>query len=487
MLNSSSSPDKIGVGIDFGTSNSSVAIFDGKQLFMVPLDAENAQPEIMPTAIYVDKSYRFTIGQKAISTYLKDNAGKLIELKKEMLNEIEISVAGTDKTSNKDGSITYTAQVHQFTNQNIMGRLFRGLKTWLGYQDFENIRIFDQRYEVSELLSQIFTHFKSKIQSHNKTSIQSIYVGRPVSFQGGRQCANKTALARLSEACKLTGFQKIKYYLEPVAASLSYMRNCRSNSNQTFLTFDFGGGTLDLCIVKKDADNFEVLGTEGMDIGGDMIDKEIYREKVFPELGEGCSIQIERGNNPKSIPFPFFEIENSLLNWQLTHELNKPDLRGQIARGIDQGGSTGEKLARLKQLITRNLSYLVLQAIEKAKIELSTKEKTKISVPQLPLEIQFTRLELNSMLSDILDSIEIGVHKLLKKSNIAPAEIDGVVCTGGSSKIPVVQDRLKKIFPGKVTEHDAFISIAFGLALADYYDLELELEEDSLLSNAKLL
>ena len=88
----------LGIGIDFGTSNSSVAIFDGHELRYVELEPNTASPEVMPTALYLDRALSAEVGRSAIDTYMRDNAGRLIELKAEEIGEILITVAGTDNT-----------------------------------------------------------------------------------------------------------------------------------------------------------------------------------------------------------------------------------------------------------------------------------------------------------------------------------------------------------------------------------------------------
>ena len=76
------SPSKVGIGIDFGTSNSAAAMFDGEQVVLVQLAEQHA---IMPSANYIDKDFKTTIGQQAIDAYIKGNQGRKVELSLEVL------------------------------------------------------------------------------------------------------------------------------------------------------------------------------------------------------------------------------------------------------------------------------------------------------------------------------------------------------------------------------------------------------------------
>ena len=89
--NSSDKPFKPGIGIDFGTSNSAAAVFDGEQVRLVQLSELNP---IMPSANYIDRDFASTIGQPAIDDYISDNQGRKVELSVEVIGEARTS-AGT--------------------------------------------------------------------------------------------------------------------------------------------------------------------------------------------------------------------------------------------------------------------------------------------------------------------------------------------------------------------------------------------------------
>jgi hypothetical chaperone protein len=460
----------LGIGIDFGTSNSSVALFDGKEVVMIELEAQHDPSDIMPTALYIDRKGSHSIGQPAISSYLKGEAGRTIRLVKESTGEIDITVSGTESSPGSrsdDGAISYTAFTHAFTDQEMKGRLFRSLKRWLGSSSVDSLRVFNERRTIVDLISHILLHMKKRTEVTIGDNLSSAYVGRPVHFEGGSEVANQTALERLQAGCKRAGIGSTITYPEPVAASLSFLQSQTSKKEQTILTFDFGGGTLDLCVLKTKDTAFEILAVHGAAIGGDEIDRLIYRHKVFPELGEGSTMAFEEGT--RSARFPFHAFENGLLNWQLTYELNRPELRGEIAQGLRFGGDIEVKLKRLKKLIYNNLSYIVFQAIEHAKIELTQNNTALIKVPEIDLSVKITRSEFETFLTEMLQEIETCVREVLEKAGVTEKEIGMVICTGGSSKIPIVRERLEKIIRQPLVDHRTFTSIAVGLAIASFH------------------
>ena len=170
--------------------------------------------------------------------------------------------------------------------------------------------------------------------------------------------------------------------------------------------------------------------------------------------------------------FPFDEIEEKLLNWTVTYMLNQNQYRSNIVERINQGGHSAKKFERLLDLITNNYSYLVFQAIRKAKAAISATDFSQIDIPELDLTIDISRADFDEIISGMLHEIETTIDEVLKRSNIGPNEITIVVRTGGSSQIASVKAMLGK--NNKVVEHNPFTSVAIGLAI-DYYDLEFEL------------
>ncbi len=140
-----------------------------------------------------------------------------------------------------------------------------------------------------------------------------------MTFEGRAGSRNDVAVARLTEAYEHAGFQVAEFYPEPVAATLSWLHGARRRERGIALTVDFGGGTLDLAVVRFDGPRFEVLATHGMALGGDRIDQLIFEHMLFPELGKGERWVREVDGRAVDTLFPFHEFESGL--HQLAHHL----------------------------------------------------------------------------------------------------------------------------------------------------------------------
>jgi hypothetical chaperone protein len=114
----------------------------------------------------------------------------------------------------------------------------------------------------------------------------------------------------------------------------------------------------------------------------------------------------------------------------------------------------------------------VFQAIKDAKVALSNVDETIIDVPELDLIVPFSRDQFESIMTDMLLRIENVTEEVLHRAGRGRADIDIVIRTGGSSQIAAVKRLLEEQFPGKVTEHDPFTSVAAGLAIANYHGYE---------------
>ena len=118
--NTSDTPSKPGIGIDFGTSNSAAAIFDGERVRLVQLSEVNP---IMPSANYIDRDFASTIGQLAIDDYISDNQGRKVELSVEVIGEARTSAGTADGPASEAETSKVYGQA--FNDASLPGRLFR--------------------------------------------------------------------------------------------------------------------------------------------------------------------------------------------------------------------------------------------------------------------------------------------------------------------------------------------------------------------------
>lgn len=467
---------KIGIGIDYGTSNSAAAIFDGHEVHLVQLETQSA---IMPSATYVDKDFKISTGQSAINHYIESNTGRTVELSAEVLGEGRTTTGQIgDKGLPEEGN-TQTLYGQSFIDGGQQGRLFRGIKRLLGSSAAPRLMVFDRAFRLVALITPLLLRIRKSIellveqQSNSTADTHHACIGHPVNFEGSSENRNRAALDMLSEAYGYAEFTTQSYYPEPIAAALSYLHGTKEQSvdSQLLLAVDFGGGTLDLCLIRRKQSNFEVLATHGIGLGGDHIDQVLFKELLFPLLGKGE--RWKRAGEDREIEtlFPFEEYEDLLLNWAISYMLNQNKFTTPLMQRIRVQDEASIKFQRLYDMIKNNYSYLVFQCIKELKAELSDKEEARLDIPELDIEFEISRREFELMIAGLLDKFRKSISDLLERAGLQSENIDLVIRTGGSSLIPAVKNILENQFPGKVIEHDPFTSVAAGLAIADFQGL----------------
>jgi hypothetical chaperone protein len=458
---------KAGVGIDFGTTNSVAAIYDGEQVQLVPLEDDDP---IMPSATYIDAALKTETGHAAIDRYIADNTGRTVELVPEVIGNATLLVNDADP-EHRHAPETLTQRVYgePMKDCGLQGRLFRGTKRLLGDPNVRRLMVFDHPFRLVALVTPILLHIRKSIEACGVDASHAC-VGHPVVFEGRDPHRNALALARLGEAYGHAGVRTHSFCPEPVAAALSWLERTRGDAGGLVLTVDFGGGTLDFSVLRRTETSFEVVATHGIALGGDHIDQRLFRALLFPELGKG-EIWRRRGFDKEEIEtrFPFEDFEDLLLNWAVTYLLNQNRYTTPVLDCIQHGGPAAHKFRRLRDLIQNNLSYLVFQAIKDFKAALSASDEAVLDIPEIDVEIRLKRTEFELIIADLLERVAAGVEDTLALSRLRPRDVDVVLRTGGSSLIPAVKRILDERFPDRVVEHDPFTSVAAGLAIADFH------------------
>ena len=472
----------LGIGIDYGTSNTAAAVFDGEKVRLVPLEEHSA---VMPSATYIDRDLKLQTGQAAIDQYIESNMGRTVELSAEILGEGRSTTGQIGKRGLPEEAETETIYGQSFVDGGQKGRLFRGIKRLLGNKSTPRLMVFDRPFRLVALITPLLLRIRNSLNSMQKNGhlptghIDHVCIGHPVNFEGTDSKRNINALTLLAESYQYADFTRQSFYPEPVAAALSYLHQYPQSGKKTILAVDFGGGTLDLCVLTAEISRFNVVATHGVGIGGDHIDQIMFRELIFPLLGRG-----ERWSRPgedREIEtlFPFEDYEDLLLNWAISYLLNQNRYTSQLMQRIEYGDEAAGKFRRLYDLIKNNYSYLILQSLKDLKARLSTDEFAHLDIPELDIELDISRTKFEQLISDLLTQIEEVIQDMLNKARLEPEDVDLVIRTGGSSLIPAMKRILTDRFPGKVVEHDPFTSVATGLAIAEYHKLSHSRLKDS--------
>jgi hypothetical chaperone protein len=462
----------IGIGIDFGTSNSAAALFDGERVHLVQLE-QNAT--VMPSATYIDKNFGITTGQDAINAYIESNTGRTVELSAEILGEGRSTTGQIGDHGLPEEGSTEKIYGQSFVDGGQTGRLFRGIKRLLGGADSQRLMVFNRAFRLVALITPLLVRIKRTIDDRAKSidgaQTKHACIGHPVNFEGSQEGRNSAALAMLAEAYGYADFTEKSYYPEPIAAALSYLHDNPDEKKNLLLAVDFGGGTLDLCILKHSPSGYDVIATHGIGLGGDHIDQLMFRKLLFPLLGKGERWRRAGADREIETLFPFEQYEELLLNWAVSYILNQNKYTTPIMQRIELGDEAAVKYQRLYDLIKNNYSYLVFQTIKDLKATLSDQTEALLDIPELDIELVVTRQQFEEMISSVLELFQTAIDKVLNNANVSASAIDLVIRTGGSSLIPAIKQNLNQQFPGKVIEHDPFTSVAAGLAIAEYYAL----------------
>lgn len=438
----------IKVGIDFGTSNSGVAYFDGKQVHLLPIDKQNVVPEVVKTTLYITKDFKHYIGQEAVELYYRHNVNRLRHYVKKWVGEIEYR--GSD--------MYYVRDIYVYVDELKPGRLLQFIKTALRSESYQGTQVFDRYYTTIDIISAYLSALKQRAESILNAEIDSVTLGRPVQFSKIPEQDTK-AEEMLRQSAEEAGFQEVDFEYEPVAAALYYEMTLKQPQN--VLIFDFGGGTLDLTIMRLgDPRKRTIYSSGGIGVAGSNFDQAIIQKRLLQHFGQNAS-----GLNPDII-----ELIHTVPDWIALPELSTPQNRLKLEQAILQGIKP-VRLKALESLIFNDLAFSFYNVVETSKIALSSQGAALLSLNEKDIDIWelYTRSQFEKDIREYQEQIEQVLIDTIIASGLEPEEIDAVVKTGGSSNIPAFSQMLENIFgPGKVKASDIFSSVTSGLAIKAY-------------------
>jgi len=433
------------VGIDFGTSNSGVAIYQGDQVHVLPIDSNNIVPEVVKTILYITQDYRHFIGQEAVELYYKQNINRQRRFVKKWAGEIDYR--GSD--------MHYVRDIYVYMDELQPGRLLQFIKTALRSEKYQGTQVFERYYSLSDIISAYLLALKQRAEDLLGEEIHNVTLGRPVKFsQDGEQ--DRRAQDTLHQAAVEAGFKQVDFELEPVAAALYYELSL--SKPQNVLIFDFGGGTLDLTIMRLgDPLHRNVYASGGISIAGSDFDRAIIQTRMLPHFGKGVvQHDTEIVNLIHTIP-----------DWAALPDLSTPRAKAELERAI-QAGEAPVRLKALESMIFNDLAFSFYNMVEATKITLSSWGVAVASMKEKNLDIWelYTRSQFEKDIREYRQQIEQVLMDTVTASGLEPGQIDAVVKTGGSSNIPVFSEMLGRIFGNdRVKASDVFNSVTAGLAI----------------------
>ena len=357
------------IGIDLGTTNSCVSIFEGGEAHVIA----NAEGGRTTPSVVSFKKGEIIVGEKAKRQALV-NPDTIISIKRKM---------GTS----------------------------------------EKVKANGKEYSPEEVSAMILSDLKKTAEAYLGEKVTKAVITAPAYFNDAQRQATKNA-------GKIAGLEVERIINEPTAAALAYGLD-KQNTNEKILVYDLGGGTFDVSILELGDGVFEVLSTSGNNhLGGD-------------------------------------DFDNRLVDY-IVSEIKKEE-------GVDL---SDDKMAMQR----------IKEAAEKAKKDLSGMTSTQVSLPFIAqvdgapvnFEMDVTRAKFESLISDLVDSTLEPVRKALKDAKLSKSDIDKVILVGGSTRIPMVQDLVKKETgkdPSKGVNPDEVVSmgaaIQGGVLTGDVNDIVL--------------
>lgn len=437
-------------GIDFGTSNSSIAIFKGEKMRMFDLDPRNINPRVLPSFTFVTKDHSASVGIEAVENYLELETGRPAVWEKRRAGQVEITVGGPGS-----GPIVYNQDLMIEVDIAAQGRLLQSIKTALRNPKYEGTRIFDRYYRIEELISLLLTRLRERCEQEVGEPVRSAVIGRPVRFSRDEE-TDRRAEEKLRKAARLAGFDQVEFELEPIGAA--YLYHQKAAEVEHVLVFDFGGGTLDMTIMEVGGTSLpKTVATQGVLLGGDDMNTALMHP-LLRSFGQGAVM----GNG---YPFPSHIFEK-LFSWQNMVELSRPEylaLFRQAEQGSDPVG-----IGRLETLVNNKLGFRLFQKLEQAKIDLSSNLYTQLDIDDHGLNLRntITRGRFEDLIQSDLMMVEEALDELMLKSGLESDQIHAVLRTGGSSAIPAFIDLLANRFGrAQIKEMNPFTTIVGGLAI----------------------
>ncbi len=419
-----SSPSATALGLDFGTTNSVVALADGQGgSRLVDFAGEEATGPVFRSALCFWEEERAwqgiasEAGPWAIAEYLQ-----------------------SPLDSRFVQSFKSVAASPLFERALIWGKPFR----------FEDMgRLFLQR---------LVAHAGGALDQRPRRVI----VGRPVEYAGARA---DPALARQRYDAMLAEFGVELFYVhEPLGAAHSYAS--RLTEPATILVADFGGGTTDFSLVRIAAPGAPrrcvPLASSGVAIAGDRFDRHIVDRLVLPLLGKGS--QYRSFDKILEIPGGYF---SDFADWSRLALMRNRRTIDELRR-LQRDALEPDRIDRMIALIEHEQGFPLYDAVGRVKRALSAHEEAEFHFAGGGVEIGVTvrRADFENWIAGDLRSIEAAMDVALAKAGVEPDAIDRIFLTGGSSLIPAIRAIFDRRFGAeRIATGGELTSIAHGLAL----------------------
>ncbi len=401
------------VGIDFGTTNSAVAIAGTSgDVRMITLPTPSGPQPYWRTVLYFEPGGGLSAGAPAIGRYLETEGE---------------------------------------------GRLVQSIKSHLASASFTATTILGRRW----LLEDMIAAYLRKLREAASLDLgKRCVIGRPVRYWGATNDDDDArAIERMRAALAKAGFDDVAFEYEPVGASARYA--ARLDHDELIVVADFGGGTTDFSVIRVGAASEGiVLATGGIGLSGDAFDARMIDAVVAPALGRGTRYRDELG---AEAPVPAW-VYGQLRRWHYLSFL-KQDSTLRLLERVSHGALEPSRIERLVRVVHDDLGLVLHRAVEGTKVRLSSQAVDRIALEPIDLDLWVTRASFEDWIAEDLAAIDRVLDDVLARAGVTASAVDRVFATGGSSLVPIVRARLATRFGAdKLEGGEELTSVAWGLA-----------------------
>lgn len=404
-------------GIDFGTSNSSVAVATENSITLAPV--EGASVTIPSALFFRPEHYSPAHGREAIALFIERNDG----------------------------------------------RFMRSLKRVLGTTLMEQGTLINNKlYKFPKIISFFLDNIKSKAEKHAGYPMENVVLGRPVHFIDNDPLADSRAQDELRSIAMSVGYKHVEFQFEPIAAAFAHEVNV--TDEKLVLVADLGGGTSDFTVIRlsqklaRKADrSSDILANTGVRIGGNDFDKALSLAAIMPHIGYGSTY----GEKHLEVPLKFF---HDLAEWSKVNFLYTPKIISR-ARQLLHESHDKKRFGRLLTVLERETGHALLGIAEQSKIALTTEEMHAAQFQFIDdgLSVDISRKSFEAAIENETQKVLDAAITCLKNADVSTSDIELVILTGGSTEIPLVQAAFGKLFPhAKVADENRLSSVGLGLA-----------------------
>jgi hypothetical chaperone protein len=405
------------LGIDFGTSNSTVGWWRPGVPSLLPLEDDKIT---LPSALFFNyEEQRSVFGRLALHEYLEGYEGRLLRSLKSLLGST----------------------------------LLKSETTVLG-----------SAVPFKKILGLFLSELKHRGEVIAGRPFEQAVIGRPVFFVDDNPAADREAADTLLEVAKAIGFNEVSFQYEPIAAAFDYESSLEKE--ELVLIVDIGGGTSDFSLIRLAPERHhlaerhdDILATGGVHIGGTDFDKQLSLHSVMPLFGFGSRMK-------SGAPMP----TSTHLNLATWHTINAvyAQKSQQSLQSMRYDIRDTTSIDRLFKLIEQRAGHWLAMQIEQSKISLSDSERLQLSLERIEAElsVELTRSAFNAAIDGLLQRVCNSVSQLLLQAGISETQVDTVFFTGGSSGVPMLRQQIAALLPNaRHVEGNVFGSIGSGLAI----------------------